>query len=190
MRNGFESLPQLAAKVGRLSERVDGNPIREDGWEELSGLLGKVSPEAADLARGLYLLDANAMRRTRDRLCSHRSLCSMPERFRDSLVMETLHAFAAMRPCRFCKGTGRIRHSASNILDESGQWLHRKGRWEPCEGCDGDGYDRLSGTYVQLAMKANVEVWERLLAQPFADLYRCLHEWHNDAQTVLSAASA
>lgn len=186
MSNGFERLSELAINISGFEPRVDGTPIRGVGWPEVAAALGSVPAAGADLMRAVYLHDAQCLRRTRDRLNDIVKRFGMSEGLREPLVMATLHAFVAMRPCRFCQGDGRIRIAAFDTMDgETGKWEHHKARWETCTACKGDGYDHVHWSSVQLALRVSVETWEALLCEPYREMYAWLREQHDGARSIL-----
>lgn len=186
MSNAFDRIPELTIGISGLEPRVDGTPVKGAGWEEIAGALGAVSREGADLVRAVYLHEPAALRRTRDRLLEISQRHGMSEGLREPLVMATLHAFVAMRPCRFCHGDGRIKIAAHYTIDgETGECKHHKVKWEACGACHGDGYDHVSVSQVQLMLRVGVEVWEMLLADAYRDMYEWLRAQHDEARSIL-----
>lgn len=185
-RDRIESLRQLLPRTSRLEERVDGNSIKGESWEDLAAQFAHVPTEAADLARALYLLDADAMRRVRDRLYALCGFRGGPiEHLGSSLVTATLQAFAAPKPCGYCKGAGRLLAGTHQVLDgDTGEWLHLP-RWEMCPACSGTGLEPASSEYVREALRVSPVTWFALLAEPFDAMIAALNEWQDEARTAL-----
>lgn len=184
MASGYERLPELSIGVSGFDPRVDGNPLRGVGWPEIAAALGSVPAEGADLMRAIYLHDEGAMRRTLQRL---KYELGLPEGLGSSLAESTLRAFLAMRPCVHCKGSGKVRIQGYDRLKEDGTWVKTKTRWVKCETCDGDGFDHINTSAVQLMMQVSAEVWDALLAEPFRGAYEALRSWHDNAKEILLA---
>ncbi|MFD1555760.1 hypothetical protein ACFSHT_08990 [Paraburkholderia silviterrae] len=186
-RDRIESLSLLSLKTSRFEERVDGNPTKGEGWEAVASALAHMPTDTADLARAMYLLDADGLRHTRDRLYALSGFRGGPiEHLGLSLVTATLQAFAAPRPCAHCHGAGRLLTGSHDVLDgDTGEWL-RLPTYEPCGMCDGAGTAPASGEYVRESLRVSTAVWFALLAAPFDAMVNWLDDRLKEAHAVMS----
>lgn len=186
MADGFERLSELAIKVSGFDPRTDGTPVPGMGWPEIAAALGSVTAEGSDLLRAIYLNDATSGRRVFTRI--EQDIVQWPgvsAEMGTALALSTLRAFAAMRPCPQCGGAGHLWIPERHVLQDDGKWKRQKKQKQMCGACDGDGFNHLNASTVQLMMKVSAEVWEALLYEPYAEAYKTLRQWHDDARATL-----
>lgn len=190
MPNLFERLPELTIGVSGFDPRVDGNPLRGVGWPEIATALGSCSTEQSDILRMMYLNDEKAGRNVLHRLGEVVRVYNprLPPALTVALVLATLRAYAGMRPCPECGGEGRVHVPRSFQIDcDSGEMTEQREHFEDCWMCDADGFEHVSHSSVQLAMRVSIEVWESLCADAFAEAYGALRTWHDSGKRLLNA---
>lgn len=184
----FDQIPQLSIKASGFNERVDGDPIKGMDWTHVAAALGQVPDDGVNLVRALYLLDATAADRLKQRLLQIAATYPMTAGLRMSLVDAVLKAYAAMRPCRYCEGDGRHWHPGFwQFFNDGRQPKRTKGRWEVCKQCEGDGYDHILAASVQIEMNVSYDLWIELLVEPFQLMYDWVRETHDVAKQIVSA---
>jgi hypothetical protein len=185
----FERLSSLTIGVSGFNERVDGTTVKTTDWTDVAQALGQCTKEQADLLRAIYLHDTPAARRVVERLARRTCRIEHAGLLSRDLAFSTLRAFSAMRPCEHCEGKGRVKMPDGMRLNiETGEWTPYKGGWKECSWCRGDGYTHVKPAEVQKLMHVSDQVWELLLARPFADAYEQLRKWHKDGEATISAA--
>ena len=186
----FERLSGLTTGVSGFTERVSGTPMKESDWTDIAQAIGKCTPEQAALLRAIYLHDVSATRSVVETLAAGKACIRASALLSRDLAFSTLRAFAAMRPCEHCQGEGRVRMQPSMQLDmDSGEWIAVKGGWKDCSWCRADGYTHIHPLEVQRMLGVSLQVWDMLLAQPFAEAYEQLREWHKNGQRIIAGVA-
>jgi len=184
-----ERITSLTIGIAAPGERFDGNPLRDSDWTDVARAMGKAQPEAADLLRGLYLHDARAMRRVFGRLRDGYKLAGVPSKLADECARLTVGAFLAMRPCEHCDGSGMVRLPHRMSLDiDTGEWVQVEAGYKQCGWCKGDGATHVQASVAWDALHVSRQVWEGLIAGPYAAAYGLLRRWHGLGMSAIMAS--
>jgi hypothetical protein len=183
-----ERIVSLTIGIAAPGERMDGTPLKESDWTDVARALGKASPEAADLLRGLYLHDARCMRRVFGRLREGYKLAGVPPKLADECARVTVGAFLAMRPCEHCEGSGLVRLPATMRLDiDTGEWVTVEAGYKQCSWCGGDGATHVQASVAGDALHVSRQVWQGLIAGPYEAAYALLRRWHGLGMSAVMA---
>lgn len=186
MPDGFEKLPMLTVKISGFEPRAGGSTVREFDWTDIAGAMGGLDEEQADLLRALYLHEREAAFRLRHRVDLQLARWpDLPRMLHVWFVDAIFGAFVHMRACRKCGGDGFIVIPRRVWYDENHKRHVEMKRHLVCDWCDGDGFDHVNASAVQLILGVDADYWETRLAAPFEAAYRYLRETHDKAKAEL-----
>lgn len=186
MADGFEKLPMLTVKIAGFEPRGSGSPVRELDWTDVAGAMGVLDEEQADILRALYLHEEAAAFRLRKRVSKELARWpDLPPMLHVWFVDAIFAAFIHMRACRKCGGAGFVVIPRRVWYDEDHKRHVEEKRHLVCDWCDGDGFDHVSASAVQLVLGVDADYWEMRLAAPFEAAYRYLRETHDAAKAEI-----
>uniref|UniRef100_UPI0026221245 hypothetical protein n=1 Tax=Chryseobacterium sp. TaxID=1871047 RepID=UPI0026221245 len=91
-------------------------------------------------------------------------------------------AFVNMKACRQCGSAGYVTIPRRVWYEPEGKRHVEPARMMTCGWCDGDGFDHVTATGVQLVLGVDADYWDERLAAPFEAAYRYLRETHDSAK--------
>ena len=183
---GIDRLTDLTIRAASMEPRVDGTPIKGVGWLETAAAMGKLKPEQSDVVRALYLHDTSALRRVLARqVVSLSRRAGLSVSMQHALAAASFQALVSLRPCGQCDGRGHLYTPEFTEMDENGDWLVTPAVETECVACEGEGLDHVEASALRELLGVGLDVWQKLVGEPFRDSYRDLRHLHEQAAAIL-----